>query len=171
MGVDTGVARRPLIFRKEAYLADLVRHPTVVRLLDAYLVESRVHLVYELAQQDLCCFLVASAGHLGSDAIRSTSFEVLTALRHIHQCGLIHTDVKPTNIFIRTTSPWVCILGDVGCAVEVEGLSVARGFAVTYVRTYFSKRTYARTCVRRRMLALLATDKSSRGWCRKPLRR
>ena len=154
MGVDTGVARRPLIFRKEAYVADLVRRPTVVRLLDAYLVESRVHLVYELAQQDLCSFIVASAGHLGSDAIRSTSFQVLTALRHIHQCGLIHTDVKPTNIFIRTTSPWVCILGDVGCAVEVEGLSVARGFAVTYVRAYVRTspnvrkhvRTYAGVC-------------------------
>ena len=105
---------------EEAAIADLVRHPAVVRLLDAFLQKERVHLVYELARQDLYRFLKASAKPLETERIRITSLQILTALVHIHLCGLVHTDVKPANILVRSTSPWACLLGDVGSAVEVR---------------------------------------------------
>ena len=108
-------------FRQEAAVADLVRHPSIVRLLDVYYAQDKVHLVYELAGADLKSYVeasVAPGSALESGQIRDCLLQLLSALSHMHSKALVHTDVKPSNIFVRSPSPWLCVLGDLGCTVE-----------------------------------------------------
>jgi hypothetical protein len=57
----------------------------------------------ELAERTLLhvfCEDVAPAGFLHSAAV-----QIVSALRHAHALGVLHLDIKPTNILVR--APWL----------------------------------------------------------------
>lgn len=108
-------------FCQEAVVADLVRHPSLVRLLDVFYEAERVHLVYELAASDLKRHMASLAnGTLEPGQIRDCLQQLLSGLSHLHGKGLVHTDVKSDNIFVKSPRPWHSILGDLGSTVEVR---------------------------------------------------
>ena len=107
-------------FAEEACRADLLRHPSLVRLLDVYFAEDSVHLVYEFAGTDLSCLCKSMCPRrLEPVQLRMCIGQLFAGLTHVHAKGLVHTDVKPANIFVRSSTPWDCVLGDLGSCVEV----------------------------------------------------
>ncbi|KAG2497680.1 hypothetical protein HYH03_004417 [Edaphochlamys debaryana] len=46
--------------------------------------------------------------------------EVASGLRHLHDCGIAHCDLKPANVLLRSCATdargWTCRLSDFGCA-------------------------------------------------------
>lgn len=70
---------------------------------------------------------------------------LFSALEHLHQLGVVHRDVKPDNIFLRSTEH--AVLGDFGFAThwtseDLRGTAGAAGYRAPEVRsgnTYSSK--------------------------------
>jgi serine/threonine protein kinase len=109
---------------QEAVVADLCRHPCVVNLLDAFVHTSadgqvQYSLVYQFAGQDLSHKLAATRPSPAE--VRIVMHSTLRALAHMHSKKIIHTDVKPQNIFVQDDGgDWVVVLGDLGCPVEAH---------------------------------------------------
>ena len=81
-----------------------------------------MHLVYALAPSDLKQHMAAEPNRtLAIGQIRDCLRQLLGGLAHVHGAGLMHTDVKPANIFAQSPTPWMSVLGDLGSAVDVSG--------------------------------------------------
>jgi len=50
--------------------------------------------------------------------------EMARSLKHVHECGMVHLDVKPSNFFVRADGSLA--LGDFGQAVDLRSLSRLR---------------------------------------------
>jgi eukaryotic-like serine/threonine-protein kinase len=83
-------------FRREAKLAAGLQHPNLVSIYD-YDAGDRPYLVMEYVEGgDLAERLEAGS----APAAEQLAGELLSALRHIHEAGVLHRDVKPQNILV-----------------------------------------------------------------------
>ncbi|MEZ4295104.1 MAG: protein kinase [Polyangiaceae bacterium] len=103
-------------FRREARALSLLAHPGIVRYVDAGLTERREpYLVMEwLEGEDLS----ARLGREGVDAAGALALakRLLSALAYAHGEGVIHRDVKPSNILLLRGEPAHAKLVDFGIA-------------------------------------------------------
>jgi serine/threonine-protein kinase len=95
---DLEVCRR---FRREAYLANAVRHPGVVTINDDDTDEDGTpFLVMELLQgQSVETLCAAAGGRLEVAFVREMALTVLDVLQAAHEHGVVHRDIKPSNLF------------------------------------------------------------------------
>jgi hypothetical protein len=106
---------------EEAVLCDLLRHPRIVAVRDAFLIAPLdFYLVYDFAGSDLAAVLKATSP--GPQLVRSAMLQMLLGLEHIHSKGIIHSDMKPQNVLVETVSDnqWNICIGDLGSAIEVR---------------------------------------------------
>jgi len=61
---------------------------------------SDVYMIFEHLDTDLFK-LFSSAQYLSSDHIKFILFQLLVAVRHLHERGIIHRDIKPANVLIN----------------------------------------------------------------------
>jgi serine/threonine protein kinase len=116
---------RNLLGDEEAIIADLCRHPHVVRLVDAFETKSMIHLVYEHGGVDLGKRLAASRS--SSTQMRTCIAHVLAGLLHLHEQQLIHADIKPANILVAERGEeWHVLVADVGNVMEVVVIQFGR---------------------------------------------
>ncbi len=97
-------------FWREAQLLASLQHPCIVTIYD--LVRSRGWLVLELMRGDVR--QLAAEGPIDLDSLRTILVCVLEALRFLHSHGIIHGDVKPSNILMDFQGQ--IKLGDFGLA-------------------------------------------------------
>ena len=117
----------------EAHFAARVRSPHVVEVLDAGF-EADVAFVLQRYVDgiDLDELLQRLADAGLRPPVTFTSRMVLDAaqgLNAIHQCGIVHRDVKPANLFVGGNG--VCSVGDFGVAVDVDVAAGDRGMSGT----------------------------------------
>ena len=86
-------------FRSEAWNAGSLDHPHIVRVYDFGHDDDVLYLVMELVQGSTLAQLLASGPLPVAEVVRIGS-ELLGALSHAHQAGVIHRDVKPSNILM-----------------------------------------------------------------------
>lgn len=85
----------------EAAPLTFLQHSNIVRLLDEGMHEGRSYMVLEyLEGEDLA---TASSRRLAMERIRKILLEICDALAFIHDLGLIHNDVKGSNIFLTNS--------------------------------------------------------------------
>ncbi len=116
-------------FRREARLLARLAHPHVVPVLDSGESDGAFWFVMpRVSESSLRDAL--TAGPLDEAEVRRLGLELLDALEHAHDLGVIHRDIKPGNILLHTGH---ALLGDFGVAmwrdVEAETLT-AEGHAV-----------------------------------------
>lgn len=88
-------------FLGEARTLAGLHHPAVVSLLDAGLDGEHPYLVLELAEGRTLADLMES-GAMAGDEVARIGLQVAQALRHAHRAGVVHRDVKPSNVMVAT---------------------------------------------------------------------
>lgn len=101
-----------LRFMNERHAAERVRHPGVVRVYESDLVQGRPYLVMERLSHTLA----ESKGTLSF----SERVEVVSQIAHgaaaLHAAGVVHRDLKPTNIMLAPGCRLVAKIVDLGLA-------------------------------------------------------
>src|SRR5260221_1697659 len=107
-------------FQREARLAAKLAHPNVVRIYDVGMDdEGRPFIAMEYVDGETLAELVARRGPLPPREGAELGIQACRALAAAHEAGLVHRDVKPQNLLLR--SDGVLKLGDFGVAVGLEG--------------------------------------------------
>ena len=94
---DEGRAR----FRREAELARRLQHPNTVRVLDFGGAEgASPFIAFELLEGRPLDVVLRAEGRLALSRIARIAAEALGSLGEAHAIGIVHRDVKPSNIFL-----------------------------------------------------------------------
>lgn len=115
-------------FEREARAAARLQHPAIVTLYEAAVDDDGAYLVSELVRGRTLDQLLA-AGKLSDREIIEIAINICEALDHAHGQGVIHRDVKPSNILVaKATSNLAgrAKLTDFGVAHVVGGDSLTR---------------------------------------------
>lgn len=88
-------------FIQETLLCSQLQHPNIVRLLDKGTCNEGMYAVFEFVEgKPLSELLIESKSRMAL-AVAEMMSQVLDALMHIHQMGIVHRDIKPANIMVR----------------------------------------------------------------------
>lgn len=113
-------------FEREARAAARLSHPAIVTLYEASADEDSAYLVSELVRGATLGALL-EAGRLSDRDIVAVGIAVCDALAHAHSQGIVHRDVKPSNILVedQPASPsYPAKLTDFGVARVIGGDSL-----------------------------------------------
>jgi serine/threonine protein kinase len=104
---DTPVARER--FLREGRAQGKLKHPSLLEVYDCGIAPEGAYLVTEyLTGASLAELLDATEDRSSSsyrEKVRATILEVAEALEIVHAAGLVHRDVKPSNIMVPTDGP------------------------------------------------------------------
>jgi serine/threonine protein kinase len=113
---DEDLQRR---FLREARLAARLAHPNVVRVFDVGEEDGRPFIAMEYVEGGTLAELVAQRGQLPVAETATLGTQMCAGLAAVHAAGLVHRDVKPQNLLLRTDG--VLKLGDFGIAAGHDG--------------------------------------------------
>jgi eukaryotic-like serine/threonine-protein kinase len=91
------VARR---FRTEAMAAGRLSHPNIVTVFDYGEDDQTAFIVMELATGDNLADCLARVGQLPFEQAVGLTLQMLDGLHYAHERGIVHRDVKPSNMII-----------------------------------------------------------------------
>jgi serine/threonine protein kinase len=111
-------------FFAEARVAAAIRHPSVIAIYDVD--ETARALSMEYVAGGTLRERLRAAGPLGGGELAAVARGLLGALGYVHGRGVVHGDLKPSNLLLR--APGDVVLADFGAAELVEG---ARGVGAT----------------------------------------
>ena len=111
-------------FFREMKLVALLDHPNVVRAIDADVHEGCPYIVMEYLDGDDLEHVLSHHGPLKPDLVIEYMAQAARGLAHAHARGVIHRDIKPTNLFLVKTG--VVKVLDVGFG-ELVGIAAQAG--------------------------------------------
>jgi serine/threonine protein kinase len=118
--------------RKEVTLQSTIRHPNVIQLLATHETVDTIFLVLEYAKRGDLLGLVRKQ-RISESIVTTMAWQVMSALEHCHENGIVHRDVKPENLLLDAEHN--VKLTDFGLAAEWKegqpGLSDTCG-SITY---------------------------------------
>ncbi len=106
-------------FRREATLGASLDHPNIVRVYDFDTREGISFLIMTFVRGDTLEERLRTEAHVPTDLILRLVREIADALGYAHRRGIVHRDVKPSNILLDEDSGRA-LLADFGIA-RVEG--------------------------------------------------
>ena len=113
------VSRDELIasrFAREIDILQRLSHPNIVRLYESGKHGDRYYYVMELVDNGTLKQLLGRKGVINWQDAVEISWQLCSALQHLHNNGIIHRDLKPANIFF--TRDGKAKLGDFGIALD-----------------------------------------------------
>jgi predicted Ser/Thr protein kinase len=110
-------------FEREARAIATLRHPNIVQVYDFGDIEGVYYMVMEYIDGDNLATLLGETGPLGIEQVRPIARDLASALDYAHGQGIIHRDVKPSNVMIHVDSNSFthAILTDFGIAKILRG--------------------------------------------------
>ncbi len=118
---DAATARERL--RREAMALRRIRHPGVCRIVDMELDDALAFIVTELVEgRNLRDDVRRNGPYRGVDLERLAE-RLMDAVQAVHEAGIIHRDIKPTNVMVAATGP---VLVDFGIAMGAGESHVTR---------------------------------------------
>lgn len=101
-------------FRREAEVCRKLGHPNIVNMIDSGMVGGISYIAMEYVDGQTLKELITESGRISQDEAVRYALQILAALGHAHQRGIVHRDVKPQNIMISRTGQ--VKVGDFGIA-------------------------------------------------------
>lgn len=90
----------PKSFQAEIKCLTNISHPNVIKIFDHFTSETVLYIILEYCEHGSLWDLVRSEGPLRPTMLLEVSRQVISALAHIHELGIAHRDVKPSNILL-----------------------------------------------------------------------
>lgn len=110
-------------FEREAQAVAALRHPNIVQVFDFGDVEGMYYMVMEYIEGIDLARIMREAGPMPLAQVRPIVRDLASALDYAHAQGLVHRDVKPSNVMLQSLSvktsqgpQWRAILTDFGIA-------------------------------------------------------
>jgi len=130
-------------FFEEGRALAKLSHPNVVRVLNFFRANETVYIVMRYEKgRSLQLQIQNRVGMPDEVWVRSTFAELLNGLREVHRNKLLHLDIKPANVFLRTDgSP---LLIDFGAARQTLS-GAGTQLAPTYTPGFAAPEQYARS--------------------------
>jgi serine/threonine-protein kinase len=119
-------------FNVEARVAKRLDHPRLVKVYKQDVVDGRPFMVMELAACSLRGYLDEHGAIDESLALRII-FQVAEGLDYLHAQHLVHRDVKPSNILLRTDQD--AVVGDFGLIKAIEASHASRSLSTGWAGT------------------------------------
>ncbi|MEU8298833.1 protein kinase [Micromonospora sp. NPDC048909] len=141
---DTGFSER---FRREARAMASLRHPGIAEIYDYGETSSPeapclAYIVMELVQGQPLSQRIAEAGRLDTAETMSVAAQTARALQAAHDVGMVHRDVKPSNLIIEPDGHVVLV--DFGVAVLPEAASLTGANQVVGTALYMAPEQVSR---------------------------
>ncbi|TMR22042.1 serine/threonine-protein kinase, partial [Nonomuraea zeae] len=129
-GLSPGDQERQLMrTAREARMAAKLNHPSVVAVYDVVEEGGRPWIVMELLRHPSLEEVVLTTGALPVRQAADVGRQVLSALKAAHETGILHRDVKPSNILLADDGR--AVLTDFGIATAEGDASLTRTGMVT----------------------------------------
>lgn len=109
---DAVTARERL--RREAMALRKVNHPGVCGIVDMELDDALAFIVTEFIEGKTLREDVATNGRYTGDDLERLAAKLIDAVQAVHNAGIVHRDIKPTNVMIAASGP---VLVDFGIAM------------------------------------------------------
>jgi eukaryotic-like serine/threonine-protein kinase len=106
-------------FFREMKIVALLDHPNVVRAIDADIHAGHPYIVMEYLEGDDLGHLFVRRGPMPPELVIDYMAQAARGLAHAHEKGVIHRDIKPTNLFVVNTG--IVKVLDLGCGELVGG--------------------------------------------------
>jgi eukaryotic-like serine/threonine-protein kinase len=123
-------------FLRESRLAAKLSHPNVVSVYDGGETDGLPYIVMEYVEGVTLADELARRGRLSPDEATGLAIQACAGLEHAHDTGLVHRDVKPQNLLLRTDG--VLKIADFGIARAVEGTQLTEAGTVLGTAVYLS---------------------------------
>jgi serine/threonine-protein kinase len=123
-------------FVREARMAAGLAHPNVVSIYDAGEDDGRPFIVMEYVEGATLADEVARLKRIPPDEVVDLALQACGALAHAHDAGLVHRDVKPQNLLLRTDG--VLKIADFGIARTADATSLTQVGTVLGTVQYLS---------------------------------
>jgi serine/threonine protein kinase len=142
LAVDESWVRR---FQREARVAASLNHPNIARVFDSGSDRGRPFLVMEFVTGGTLADLLHRGDALAPERLAR---ELLGAVRHIHEAGLLHRDIKPANVLLTETQQ--ARLTDFGVALPAETTRLTRTGMIVGTAGYLAPEVLAGGCASER---------------------
>ena len=115
---DLATASRRLRFEREVSVTTRLTHPHIVPTFDFGEIDGSLYYVMPYVEGDTLAERLATEGSLPVDQVRRTATELASALDYAHEQGVVHRDVKPSNVLLSNGG---AMLSDFGVARVIDG--------------------------------------------------
>jgi eukaryotic-like serine/threonine-protein kinase len=124
-----------LRFKREAKLGASLNHPNLVSVFDTATDDEGVLIVMEYVEGEPLSRMLRR-GPLRPEEVSAMVRDLGDALDHAHAQGVIHRDVKPSNVLIREDG--LTKLADLGIATASDGTKITRSGTVLGTAAYMA---------------------------------
>jgi eukaryotic-like serine/threonine-protein kinase len=122
-------------FMREARMAAQLSHPNIVGVFDVG--EDGVpYLVMEYIESETLADLMAREGPIDPDRAVDLVLQVCAGLEHAHGAGLVHRDIKPQNLLVRSDD--TVKIADFGIARPLDGTQLTLAGTILGTAAYLS---------------------------------
>jgi serine/threonine protein kinase len=118
-------------FHRECQILARLRHPGIAPLLDHGQVESFLYFVQAYEAGDSLFAVLARSTRFSGPEVLHLASQLLSVLGHAHSLGVIHRDVKPSNIILLTSRELRLIDFGMALARDMERVTLAGEFKGT----------------------------------------